>query len=295
VHNPSIFATAIIFLKILTHLSVVVDYTDRQATPLYSPNKLVRLLSFFSENLFLRTMENWLTDSKDLEDNVRRVRKKKEVNIMLYRSMIPQSASLNSKTKTLPLEIAPNKVNIAYSGALLYDHGVDILIDAFSELPLDKVHLYITGHGPARPTLEDKIKREKLAENVTITFLDNEVFDDFLLRMDILVIPYRDTKKIRLIGFPSKILSYTWAGKAIIATNTTELPDLLKHGETANLVSPDSKEALKDALVELVTNKERRKELGLNARKYFDDNLSPEVVGPSINDYLLTVVNSHKD
>ncbi len=293
VHNPTIFAIPVVLLKMVMPFPVVVDYTDRQTTPTYARSKLVRFISYFSENLFLLTMENWLVESPDLENNVRKVRGKR--NIMSYNALVSEPPPSNGRVKSLPFEIDPNKINIAYTGALLFDHGVDILIDAVSELPLDEFHLYVTGYGPMKPALEDKIKDKNLSSSATIAFLSNEVFDNFLIKMDILVIPSRDTDIIRQIGFPSKILSYMWAGKVIVATSTACMRDLLEDGKTAILVKPGSKEALRDTLMELAASKDKRHIIGLNARKYFDDNFSPEAVKSRLNEFLLNVVKRNMD
>jgi len=144
-----------------------------------------------------------------------------------------------------------------------------------------------------KPILEDRIKKENMS-NVTILFLDNGVMEDFLSQMDILVIPYRDTKETRRPGFPSKIFGYMSAGKAIIATNVGEVSQVLENGKSGILIEPGSKEALREALMELITSTGKREELKFNAMKYFDDNFSEEVVKPKVTEYLTNIVNPNK-
>jgi glycosyltransferase involved in cell wall biosynthesis len=292
VHNPTLAAFPVVPLGKLLSLPVVVVYMDRQTGPIYIPHKILRFLSFFSERLFLLTMRNWLSISTDLADRIRKFRKR--ANIMLYQVMVSLPPFPGEEAKPLSVKVDPDKINIAYSGALHYGHGVDILLDAFSQLKTSNRHLYITGFGPMKSALEDRVKGKNLA-NVTITFLDDKVIDDFLTKMDILVIPYRNTEVMRMVGFPSKILSYLWAGKAIIATSVFELPKLIQHEKTGILIPSDSEEALREALTDLITNERKRRELGLNARKYFEENFSPEAVKPRINDFLLNIANPGLD
>jgi len=288
IHNPTVFAFPVMPLRILLPFPIVVEYLDRQTTPTYSRYKILRQLGFFSERLFLLTIDNWLTDSTELENTIRRARKKS--NILIYRTMLSSPSPSGKEPTSLPLAIEADKINIAYTGALHYDHGVDILIDAFGELSPDNLHLYITGFGPMKPLLEGKVRNKNLS-NVTITFLDSELMDSFLSRMDILVIPYRNTKIMRMVGFPSKILNYMQAGKAIIVTSVGELPELLENGKTAILIEPDSQPALRGALTDLIIDSEKRRRLGLSARRYFADNFSQQVVKPKINHYLNDIVN----
>jgi len=289
-YNPSIAALPVLLLRILFSDPIVIIYMDRQTTPSSSGRKILRLLGWFSERLFLLTINNWLVNSIELGDFVRKIRKKS--NIILYRTMVSLVPS-GEETKSLPVEVEANRINICYSGLIYHDSGTDILIDSFTELPSDNVHLYITGFGPMKPMLEDRVREENLS-NITILFLENEVMDDFLSRMDILVVPYRDTKETRRASFPSKVFGYMGAGKAIIATSVGELPQVLENGKTAVLIEPDNREALREALTELITSAEKREELGLNARKYFDDNFSEEVVKPKITEYLTNIINLNK-
>ncbi len=290
VHNPSIFVLPMVPLAKLLPIHVVMEFMDRQTATTHNPlNRywVFRIVAFLVERLFLATMRNWITDHEEFVAIIRRANRKS--NVMLYRTLIPLHPS--GKEVKPSLLNTGGKVRIAYSGFLYHDHGVDILIDAFGKLPTDEVHLYITGFGPAKPGLENKIRKERLS-NVTITFLENEEMDGFLAEMDILVIPYRNTQKMRTIGFSSKALHYMWAGKAIVTTAVGELPTLFEHDTTSIVVEPDNEEALKGALMDLVGNEEKRKRLGLNARRYFDDNFSPEAVKPKINSFLQDITGA---
>jgi len=95
-----------------------------------------------------------------------------------------------------------------------------------------------------------------------------------------------------MVGFPSKALSYMWAGKAIIAASVFELPELIEHEKTGILVETENEEALKGAIMDLISNKRKRRKLGLNARKYFEDNFSPEAVKPKINSFLQDIAGA---
>lgn len=290
VFNPSLGMLPIVPLTRLLNIPAVIEFMDRQTAPTYNKKRALRFLGFFTEKLFLLTMRNWLTDSNYFASIIRRF--SKNSNIMLYRTMV-QLTTPEGKTKSLPLEIATDKVNIAYCGLLPYDYGLDILMDAFAELPPDNVHLYITGFGPMKPVLEGMKEKQNLT-NVTITFLDNEVIDDFQASMDILVVPYRNTRAANMAGFPSKVLSYTWAGKAIIATRTDQLLDFFEDGKTAVMIEPGSRQALKESLEELINNQAKIRELGINAKKYFDENFSEHIVKSRLNDYLTSIVNRGK-
>ena len=83
-----------------------------------------------------------------------------------------------------------------------------------------------------------------------------------------------------------------WAGKAIIATTVGEdVLNIFENGKTAILIEPENEAALRIALADLITDEKKIKELGINARRYFEDNLSEKVVKSKINEYLNDIVN----
>ena len=111
--------------------------------------------------------------------------------------------------------------------------------------------------------------------------------------MDILVIPYRQTKKNEA-NFPSKIVEYMWAGKAIISTNVGNAAHIFANGKTAILIEPDNEQALIEALMDLIADSEKRARLGTNARSYFDENFSKNVTRDRLTKFLSEVITTSK-
>ena len=300
-YNPSICTSPIVFLKILRSVPIVVDYVDKRGISIgRTRNNLRGLvgsiigrvnLNVIVERLFLFTMNNWITSPKYLENVIKKI--KKNANILFYRGTLSEQLCLDEKTQSVPAIVNENTINIAYMGALYPTIGVDILLNAFSKLAFENIHLYITGHGPMKPILEKAIKEKKIS-NVSLIYLDYDVVHKFMTKMDILVLPLKNAKR-NITNFPSKIIEYMWSGKAIISTTVGEdILDIFENGKTAILIEPENEEALRIALADLITNEKKRKELGINARRYFEDNFSEKVVKSKIFEYLNDIVKNAK-
>ena len=290
-YNPLIYTSPIMFLKILRSIPIIVDYVDKRVAGHGSRNKIIRIISLIIEKLFLITMNNWITSPKYLQNEIRRF--KKDANILFYRGTLSEQFCLDAKTQLFPAIVNDDNVNIAYMGGLYSIHGVDILLNAFSKLTLENTHLYITGYGPMKQILKNTIKEKKIS-NVSLIHLDYEVVHKFMSKMDILVLPCKNARR-NITNFPSKIIEYMWAGKAIISTTVGEdVLDIFENGKTAILIEPENEEALKSALVDIITDEKKRKELGINARRYFEDNFSEKVVKSKISEYLNDVVNAKR-
>ena len=288
-YDPLVYTSPIMFLKMLCSVPIIVDYVDKRGMDvggrLSRPQDLVELII---EKLFLLTMNNWIISPKYLENEVRRF--KKDANILLYRGTFSEQLCLDEKTESFPVIVNTDTINIAYMGALYPIHGVDVLLNAFSKLAFENIHLYITGYGPMKSILGNIIEKKKIS-NVSIIHLDYEMVHRFMSKMDILVLPNKNAKR-NITNFSSKIIEYMWAGKAIISTTVGEdVLDIFENGKTAILIEPENEEALRIALANLITDEKKRKELGINARRYFEDNFSEKVVKTKITAYLNDIVN----
>jgi len=85
-----------------------------------------------------------------------------------------------------------------------------------------------------------------------------------------------------------------WAGKAIITTNVGEATHMFEHDKNAILIEPDSEQALREALMDLIADSEKRARLGTNARSYFDENFSKNVARDRLTGFLSGVIAASK-
>jgi hypothetical protein len=67
-------------------------------------------------------------------------------------------------------------------------------------------------------------------------------------------------------------------GRAMVASDTGGIPDVVRPGSTGLLVSPRSSASIANAVIELLQNDERRRRLGQNARKLWEENYTADVM-----------------
>jgi glycosyltransferase involved in cell wall biosynthesis len=163
----------------------------------------------------------------------------------------------------------PSNDYILYVGRISWRKGIHTLLKAISLINLNKFKVVIAG--PRDEKYFEKILRltESLRLNDKVEFMD-KVSED---------------KKYELMSgsaffvspsikdyYPITLLEAQALGKPVISTNVGAIPEIVLNGETGILVDPYDVEGLAKAIKQLMINKEKRREMGENARKWIEDN-----------------------
>ena len=139
--------------------------------------------------------------------------------------------------KALGLENAPV---IGFVGGFQAWHGLDLLIESFSHIleVIPQAKLLLVGDGRARPLVDRKIAECGVGAQVIITgFVPQEQVPEMLAAVDVAVIPYPQLPK-ELWFSPLKLYEYMAAGKAIVASRSGQIDEVLVDGCTGLLVEP---------------------------------------------------------
>jgi glycosyltransferase involved in cell wall biosynthesis len=108
-------------------------------------------------------------------------------------------------------------------------------------------------------------------------------------RASMVVLPYVDASQSGVIP-----IAYRF-GKAVVATNVGGLPAMVDHGHTGYLVPPRDSEALAEAIILLLENKEMRCQFGRNGRRKVNIEWAPEVVAEkTLAIYRLAINGAHQ-
>ena len=142
--------------------------------------------------------------------------------------------------------------------------GLDQVLKALSALPKDVAWRFDhIGAGPLTGKLQKLAARLGIADR--ITFLGARSRDDVVAAYrdaDLFVLASRVARSGDRDGLPNVLMEAASTGLAILATEVSAIPELVRDGETGVLVPPDDGKALADALRRLVTDPARRAELG---------------------------------
>jgi len=157
-----------------------------------------------------------------------------------------------------------DQIVVGFVGSLKPWHGLDVLIEAFTELLDDpRFHLFVLGSGPEARLISSLAERH----SGRVTLKNGVAHGDVprhLRAMDIAVAPYPALEPFYFS--PLKLLEYMAAGRAIVASKLGQIPELIQDGRTGVLVEPGNASQLAGAIKRLGSDLVLRKRLGTQAR-----------------------------
>ena len=182
--------------------------------------------------------------------------------------------SINSNTD--------DNIKFFYGGSFGEKDNIELLLDAFETVShlFEHVKIIITGKGPVRHM--DKLNKliEKNSSKDKIMFKGFMPLKDYyntLNDCDIMCIP-RNNTAFANGGFPFKLGEYLASGKAVIASDVSDVKYYLKNEINAILIKPDSKDDLVKAMKTLISNKDLRFKIGEQGRETAKENFDNSTV-----------------
>lgn len=183
------------------------------------------------------------------------------------------------------LQLTDQKVILFY-GALDKRKGLTVLLKALARVPDPQVRLIIVGSGPEKSALTDQVSVLNLVARVIfIDWMSHEELPGLICAADVFVYPSVPT------GGWEEQFGYGMAeagasGLPVIATHIGSIAEVVVPNQTGILVEPNEAGELAEALEKLLNNKEERKLLGTNARRYISENYSHKKVAEKISSFL---------
>jgi glycosyltransferase involved in cell wall biosynthesis len=152
-------------------------------------------------------------------------------------------------------DLPGERPRIAMVARLAEGKGFDVLLDAIELLPGSEGSVCVVGNGPLYDELEHSIVDRGLSETVYLMGYRDDI-PNVLAASDVLVLPsYRE-------GTPRVITEAMASGLPVIATDIAGIPEQVVDGETGYLMPTGDSQALAGHLSELLSNQQRREQMG---------------------------------
>lgn len=158
---------------------------------------------------------------------------------------------------------------VASAGRLSPEKNYATMIEAARKVAdaNDRVRFVIFGEGFLRPELEQKIVSARLSGRFLLPGFRKDL-QSIMHEIDIFMLPSLTE------GLPNVILETFAARKPVVATRVGGTPEVVQHGVSGFLTSPDDISGMVQYLLELASDSNLRKSMGENGYKHIDKHFS---------------------
>jgi len=169
-----------------------------------------------------------------------------------------------------PIPLASDPPVLLCLGRTVADKGIDIALEAFArvESRIPGVRLLIAGDGEDRAALERQAADLRLAGVEFLGWTAPASIPALLNRVTAVLMPSRQD------SFPLTALETAIMERPIIASRVGGLPEIVVDGETGLLVAAEQPAALADAIIDLLGDMDRAKQMGAAARRRVESQFS---------------------
>ncbi|MFH1449731.1 MAG: glycosyltransferase family 4 protein [bacterium] len=241
------------------------------------------------DSLLIRFFDKVVVGSNDLKEKLIKKWKISPQKIELIHNSVDIlrfNLPLDSDRIKAEFKIKEDEIIVTTIGQLKKEKGVEYLLAAVPKVieKFKEVRFLICGEG------EYKEELIKLAEklNITKNVIFTGYYDDLsqvLGVSDLFITPSL------MESLPIVILEAMCAGLPIIGTKVGDIPFCI-NSKNGLLIKPKSSEEISKAIIKLLTNKEKLKEMGKESRNLVKERFSDEVMVRKIEDIYLSLINS---
>ena len=182
----------------------------------------------------------------------------------------------------------PNGPLVVFTGRLVREKGVDVLINAWPQVQqqVPDAHLILVGEGDKRVELEAQVQKHALNANVHFLGGCDDV-TPYLQTADAFVLPsYAE-------GLPVALLEAMACGLPCVATAVGGTTQLIKDGVTGRSVGAGDAAALASGIVEALTTPAAHK-WGVQARQLIAEGYSLDAVAEKYITMYEAIIGPHK-
>ena len=260
-------ALEILFVKIARWLGVQTVLTPHDVIPFGEVKKSHRLLPALYKSydaLIVHSQFAFLQLEKLMgsSDNI------SQIPLGGFNNLNLPALSISTDTARSHLNLLKDVPLILFLGQIKPEKGLEHLIKAMAIVrqKIPNAHLLIAGQPWHNTTAqyESLIKEYDLQQNVTVTwcYVPDHELAHYYRAADVVALPYT-----HLYQSAACLLAYSFA-RPVVASNVGGLSEQVIEGTTGYLVQPANSIELANALVRILTQKEKADKMGKNGRAW---------------------------
>jgi colanic acid biosynthesis glycosyl transferase WcaI len=184
----------------------------------------------------------------------------------------------------------PDEPVLIYTGTIGHAQALEVCVEAIDYLANPDLTFQIVGDGDLRETLEQKATNLGIEDRVEFTgFVSREQVPEMLSQATIGVAPIKTDDSLRY-AVPTKLYEYMACALPVIAVGEGAIEHLVEASH-AGVVAEDDPEAIAAQIDALLSEQERRRELGTNGRTHVVNHYDRQAIALDFSNQLSTLIN----
>jgi glycosyltransferase involved in cell wall biosynthesis len=193
-----------------------------------------------------------------------------------------------------PLKVGKEENMVFFLSVLDEFHrykGLDYLLEALKRVKKEilNVRLIVGGEGKLLNYYKQKVTSMGLGDNVEFAgFIPDEEIVKYYNKCDIFVLPSISAKQE---GFGMVLLEAMACGKPVVTTEIVGIAKDARERNCGKIIEPKNVDALADAVIEVLQDKESAKRMGANGRRLVEEKYGWKKVGEMVQSVYEDVLN----
>lgn len=180
-----------------------------------------------------------------------------------------------------------------FAGTLGRASGVEILVEVAAALRLEeKILLLCIGEGVEKQSMQDEALRQGLQNILFLPFQPSALVPEFQACCEVALLTMRPNASDSSV--PSKLISYFATSRPVIcsANQKSAVARAVLEASAGLIVPPGDALAIAQAIMELEREPERVRQMGRNARRYYEEHFTLDRAYPQFLELLGNTVTS---
>ncbi len=173
-----------------------------------------------------------------------------------------------------------------YAGAHGMSNDLNVVLDA-ARLLMDekKIQIVLLGDGKEKPALQARAAQMELSNVSFVSSVPKSETPNALAAADACIAILKPLEEYKTT-YPNKVFDYMAAGRPVALAIDGVIREVVEAAQCGLFVEPGNAIAMAGAIRKLASDSQKSREMGLNGRKYLEENFSREAIGKKLTNLL---------
>ena len=181
-----------------------------------------------------------------------------------------------------------------YAGAHGMSNDLNVVLNA-AKLLLDekKIQIVLLGDGKEKLALQARAARMELSNVSFVSSVPKSGMPNALAAADACIAILKPLEEYKTT-YPNKVFDYMAAGRPVVLAIDGVIREVVEAAQCGVFAEPGKASALANAIRKLASDPQKCREMGMNGRKYLEENFSREAIGEKLVELLEEMVGKKK-